>query len=147
MAVGIGGAWWTFGGESLVPFIISLLLVGLGSGLASSVASTAILGAAPVDKAGMASSVEAVSYEFGTLLSVAVFGSLLPLFYSLTAPSEVAADVDHGVDHPVHGPEAVQAYDDAYLMILLMVGVVAICAAAVTAYCFRGNPKAADATV
>lgn len=147
MAVGIGGAWWTLGGDSLVPFIVSLLLVGLGSGLASSVASTAILGAAPVEKAGMASSVEAVSYEFGTLLSVAVFGSLLPLFYSLTAPSEVAADVDHGVDHPVHGPEAVQAYDDAYLMILLMVGVVAICAAAVTAYCFRGNPKTAHATV
>ena len=147
MAVGIGGAWWTFGDDSLGPFIISLLLVGLGSGLASSVASTAILGAAPVDKAGMASSVEAVSYEFGTLLSVAVFGSLLPLFYSITAPSEVASDVDHGVDHPVHGPAAVQAYDDAYLMILVMVGVVSLLAAALTAYCFRGNPKTAEATV
>ena len=145
IAGGIGLAVWTFGMESLVPFIASLLLVGIGSGFASSVASTAILGAAPVDKAGMASSVESVSYEFGTLISVAVFGSLLPFFYAFSAPSEVAHDVDHGVDHPVHGPAAIAAYDEAYLMILVIVGVVAALAAIVTAYCFRGNPKEADA--
>lgn len=144
LALGIGLAVWTFAMESLVPFIIGLLLVGLGSGFASSVASTAILGAAPVDKAGMASSVESVSYEFGTLLSVAVFGSLLPFFYSLFAPSEVANDVDHGVDHPVHGPAAVEAYDTAYLTILVIVGVVSVGAAIITAYCFRGNPKSAE---
>lgn len=144
LAIGVGLARWTFSLDSLVPFIASLLLVGIGSGLASSVASTAILGSAPVDKAGMASSVESVSYEFGTLISVAVFGSLLPLFYSFTAPSEVAGDVDHGVDHPVHGPAALEAYDDAYLAILVIVGVVSVIAAAATAYCFRGNPKEAD---
>lgn len=144
MTVGITAAWWTFGGDSLTPFVLSLLVVGLGSGLASSVASTAILGAAPVDKAGMASSVESVSYEFGTLISVAVFGSLLPLLYSLRAPSEVAADVDHGVEHPTHGPAAIQAYDDAYLVLLLATAIVSALAAVVTAYCFRGNPKTAE---
>ncbi|GAA2037665.1 MFS transporter [Yaniella flava] len=144
LALGIALALWTFNMDSLVPFILSLLLVGIGSGLASSVASTAILGGAAVDKAGMASSVEAVSYEFGTLISVAVFGSLLPFFYSLMAPSEVADDVDHGVDHAVHGPAAVEAYDGAYLSILAIVGVVSLIAAALTAYCFRGNPKEAD---
>src|SRR5699024_5569543 len=120
--------------------VASLLLVGIGAGFASSVASTAILGAAPVDKAGMASSVESVSYEFGTLISVAVFGSLLPFFYAFSAPSDVAHDVDHGVDHPVHGPAAIAAYDEAYVTILVMLGVVAVFAAALTAYCFRGNP-------
>ena len=144
MGLGIGLAVWTFNMDSLVPFIISLLLAGTGGGLASSVASTAILGAAPVDKAGMASSVESVSYEFGTLISVAVFGSLLPFFYALSAPAEVAGDVDHGVDHPVHGPAAIEAYDGAYLTILVIVGIVAFAAAAATAYCFRGNPKEAD---
>ena len=143
MGLGIGLAVWTFNMDSLVPFIISLLLAGTGGGLASSVASTAILGAAPVDKAGMASSVESVSYEFGTLISVAVFGSLLPFFYALSAPAEVAGDVDHGVDHPVHGPAAIEAYDGAYLTILVIVGIVAFAAAAATAYCFRGNPKEA----
>lgn len=141
LAAGIGLAWWTFQLDSLAPFVASLLLVGIGSGLASSVASTAILGAAPLDKAGMASSVESVSYEFGTLISVAVFGSLLPFVYGLYAPAEVAADVDHGVDHPVHGPAAVAAYDEGYLLILLILGTVAALAAVVTAYCFRGNPK------
>lgn len=144
MTLGIGLAWWTFRFDSMVPFIASLLLVGVGSGLASSVASTAILGAAPLDKAGMASSVESVSYEFGTLVSVAVFGSLLPFFYSMRAPTEVAGDVDHGVEHPIHGPAAIAAYDDAYLFILIIVGVVAAGAAIITAYCFRGNPKEAD---
>ncbi|HEY4534368.1 MAG TPA: MFS transporter [Enteractinococcus sp.] len=144
MTLGIGLAWWTFRFDSLVPFIASLLLVGIGSGLASSVASTAILGAAPLDKAGMASSVESVSYEFGTLVSVAVFGSLLPFFYSMRAPTEVAGDVDHGVEHPIHGAAAIAAYDDAYLFILIIVGVVAAGAAIITAYCFRGNPKEAD---
>jgi len=144
VAVGIGLSLWTFGMDSLWPFIASLLLVGLGSGLATSVASTAILGAAPVDKAGMASSVESVSYEFGTLISVAIFGSLLPFFYALSAPTEVSGDVDHGVDHPVYGPAAVAAYDSAYLIILAIVGVVAVIGAIVTAYCFRGNPKEAD---
>src|SRR5699024_488311 len=106
-------------------------------------ASTAILGAAPVDKAGMASSVESVSYEFGTRISVAVFGSLLPFFYALYAPTEVAGDVDHGVDHAVHGPAAIEAYDGPDRSILVVVGVVAFAAAAATAYCFRGNPKEA----
>src|SRR5699024_9853453 len=54
LAVGIGLGIWTFQMDSLVPFIGSFLLVGIGSGLASSVASTAILGSALVDKAGMA---------------------------------------------------------------------------------------------
>ena len=144
MGLGIGLAVWTFNMDSLVPFIVSLVLAGTGGGLASSVASTAILGAAPVDKAGMASSVESVSYEFGTLISVAVFGSLLPFFYTLSAPLEVAGDVDHGVEHPVHGPAAIEAYDGAYLTILVIVGIVALAAAAATAYCFRGNPKEAD---
>ena len=144
MTIGTGAAWWTFGLDSLVPFVASLLLVGLGSGLASSVASTAILGAAPVEKAGMASSVESVSYEFGTLLSVSVFGSLLPFLYALNAPAEVSADVDHGVEHPVHGPAAIEAYDSAYLSILLIVAALSALAALITAYCFRGNPKAAD---
>lgn len=101
MGIGIARAVWTFGIDPLAPFPGSLLLIGIGGRLAFSVASTAILGAAPIDKAGMASSVEAVSYEFGTLIFLAVFGSLLSLFYAFTAPEEVLHDVYHGLDHPV----------------------------------------------
>src|SRR5699024_12639441 len=101
--------------DSLWPFIASLLLVGLGSGLATSVASTAILGAARVDKAGMASSVESVSYQFGTLISGAIFGSLLPFIYALSGPTEVSGDVDRGGDHPDCGHAALGAYGDPTL--------------------------------
>ncbi|MNE91224.1 Antiseptic resistance protein [compost metagenome] len=37
---------------------------------------------APVDKAGMAASIEEVSYELGGVLGVGILGSLLSLFYT-----------------------------------------------------------------
>ncbi|HCT14084.1 MAG TPA: hypothetical protein DIW82_04620, partial [Corynebacterium nuruki] len=84
-----------------------------------------------------------VSYEFGTLVAVSILGSLMPMFYALHAPAEVAHDVDHGVNHPVFGAQAVAAYDTAYQQVLLIALVVALVAAVITARCFRGNPKGA----
>ncbi|AXR73920.1 MFS transporter [Auritidibacter sp. NML130574] len=146
IVVGLGVSMWTFTLDVVPLFLGSMILVGLGGGLATSASSTAILGSAPPSKAGMASSVEAVSYEFGTLVAVAVFGSVMPLLYSMNAPAPVAADVDHGVDHPMYGEQAVAAYDQAYLSILGIVATVGLIGALVTAWCFRGNPKEADAT-
>lgn len=48
-----------------------LLLAGFGLGATISVASTTIVESAPPERAGMASSVEEVSYEFGALLAIA----------------------------------------------------------------------------
>lgn len=144
MALGLGLAIGVFGTAALPVFVGCLMLVGIGGGLVASVASTAIMGSAPEPKAGMAASVEEVSYEFGTLVSVAILGSILPALYALNAPAEVAHDVDHGVDHPVHGAAAVQAYDSAYLSVLLIVAIAAAAAAVITAYCFRDNPKGAQ---
>lgn len=146
MALGLTGAILAFiASTPLWMFVVSLMLVGMGGGLAASVASTAIMGSAPRSRAGMAASVEEVSYEFGTLISVAVLGSLMPLVYALNAPETVAHDVDHGVDHAVHGAAAVGAYDTAYLTVLIIVAAVAVLSAAITAYCFRDNPKGAVA--
>lgn len=57
---------------------------GAGVGAAMSVASTAIVGNAPVHRAGMAASMEEVSYEFGSLLAVAFLGSLLSAIYTFS---------------------------------------------------------------
>lgn len=143
MTAGVATAVWAVPEQPLWVLVIGLALVGTGAGCVMSVSSSAIIGSAPQSKAGMASSVEAISYEFGTLLSVAVLGSLMPMFYSLRAPAAVAGDVDHGVDHPVFGTAAVEAYDTGYLLVLVIAGIVAFTAAAVTAWCFRGNPKEA----
>lgn len=62
-------------------------------------ASTAILGTEPLDKARMTSSVEAVAYEFATLIHVAAFGSLLPTGYvhrSACIPPVQPASVIYG---------------------------------------------------
>ncbi len=75
--------------------IVGLALAGLGLGATISVASTAIIESAPVHRAGMASSVEEVSYEFGALLAIALLGSLLnglyPVFMQLPGGAEDGA--------------------------------------------------------
>ncbi|WP_231598762.1 MFS transporter [Corynebacterium occultum] len=143
IALGTGLAAWAFSNAPLWAFICGLLLIGLGSGSVMSVSSTAILGAAPPRKAGMAAGVEEVSYEFGTLLSVSILGSLLPLFYSLAAPPEIGENINAGLAHPQLHDAAVNAYDSAYLGILVILTVLALLVTALTAWCFRGNPKGA----
>ena len=69
--------------EGLGWLVTGLLLAGLGLGATISVASTAIVESAPPYRAGMASSVEEVAYEFGALLSIALLGSLLTGLYTV----------------------------------------------------------------
>ncbi|KQB83119.1 MFS transporter [Corynebacterium oculi] len=107
-------------------FLVGMALTGAGAGAVMSVSSVAIIGSAPHERAGMASSVEEVSYEFGSLLSVAILGSLFPAF--------LAAFTEAGAEHAA-------AYDHAYRMILCVIAAVGALSAAVTAWCFRGNPR------
>lgn len=69
--------------EGLGWLVAGLLLAGLGLGATISMASTAIVESAPPHRAGMASSVEEVAYEFGALLSIALLGSLLTGLYTV----------------------------------------------------------------
>ncbi|WPF65797.1 MULTISPECIES: MFS transporter [unclassified Corynebacterium] len=117
---------WAFSAGSMPIFLVGTALMGAGAGSVMSVSSVAIIGSAPRERAGMASSVEEVSYEFGSLLSVAILGSIFPLF--------LAAFTGTGAEHA-------QAYDHAYLMILCLIAAVGALSAAVTAWCFRGNPR------
>jgi MFS transporter, DHA2 family, multidrug resistance protein len=74
----------TTAGISLGSMLL-LGLVGLGVGAAASAASSAIMSGAPPGRAGMAASLEEVSYELGSALGVAVFGSLMTLVYVTVA--------------------------------------------------------------
>ncbi|MFV0451269.1 MAG: MFS transporter [Propioniciclava sp.] len=64
--------------------VTGLFVTGAGLGAVMGVASTAIVGNVPARQAGMASSVEEVSYEFGSLVAVAFLGSLVTFVYSAT---------------------------------------------------------------
>ncbi|MBQ0828101.1 MFS transporter [Streptomyces tagetis] len=61
-----------------------LVAAGAGTGLAMTAASAAIMSNAPAHRAGMAASVEEVSYELGSLFGVAVLGGVLGSLYAST---------------------------------------------------------------
>lgn len=148
MAAGIGCVVWGGTHEVFPVYLTGLFITGLGAGFVMSVSSTAIIGAAPASRSGMAAGVEEVSYEFGTLLSIAVTGSVLPMLYKMGLPADIQ---ELGVD-ALHEPALAEvtgpAYTDAYLATTAGLGVVMLIFAAVTGWCFRSNPTSggADAT-
>ncbi|OFT65998.1 MFS transporter [Corynebacterium sp. HMSC05D03] len=148
MAAGIGCVVWGGTHDVFPAYLVGLFITGLGAGFVMSVSSTAIIGAAPASRSGMAAGVEEVSYEFGTLLSIAVTGSVLPMLYKSGLPEDIR---DLGMD-ALHDPSLAEAagpaYTDAYLATAAGLGVVMLIFAAVTGWCFRSNPTSggADAT-
>lgn len=121
--------------------IAGLILLGAGAGSVMSVSSTAIIGSAPRSKAGMAAAMESVSYEFGTLITVAITGSLLPMFYALFTPVDASISLTDALHTPALNDGARAGLDSSYLAILIILAVVAVIAAIATAVAFRGNPK------
>ncbi|MDL2314555.1 MFS transporter [Desulfovibrio sp. OttesenSCG-928-C14] len=85
-----GGQAWSQSGGLAQGACIAIL--GLGAGASMSVASISIMDRAPARSAGMAASIEEVSYELGGALGIAVFGSILSAVYtaSLALPPELA---------------------------------------------------------
>lgn len=80
--VGIALYLLSFKMESMV-WLLPLIIVGFGAGAAMTGASTAIMGNASAENAGMAASIEEVSYELGGSIGVTVMGSLMTAIYSL----------------------------------------------------------------
>lgn len=72
--------------------VIGMAAMGLGMGASMSAASASIMGKATLNNAGMAASIEEVSFELGGAMGVAVFGSILTAVYTATLilPQEFA---------------------------------------------------------
>ena len=104
--------------QSIALEVAALALLGLATGSVMSVSSIAIIGAAPMNRSGMAAGVEEVSYEFGTLTTVALTGSLL----------------QRGLNNGA-------TYTDAYVNVLVVIAIGAAALCLATVWCFRGNPK------
>ena len=88
-AAGAAALIWGSDAGSLGIEIAALAVMGFSAGSVMSVSSIAIIGAAPLHRSGMAAGVEEVSYEFGTLVTVAVTGSLLPMWMVRNLPAEL----------------------------------------------------------
>ncbi|WP_347140230.1 MFS transporter [Paracoccus sp. SSK6] len=80
--------------------LVSFVLTGAGIGAAMTAASSAIMLNAPADRAGMAASVEEVSYELGGALGIAILGSLMAGVYSASfaAAGGFGADAADSLD-------------------------------------------------
>lgn len=122
--------------------VIGLALIGLGLGFVMAVASTAIVGNVSKKEAGMASAVNEVSYELGSLVAVAVIGSLIASVYSSSVhlPSNVpqaareSISETHLIAHDLENREDIlraagKAYDHGFSTVAaLLVGVLGMSA-------------------
>jgi DHA2 family multidrug resistance protein-like MFS transporter len=152
----IGVAWTLFAVPHGMGWLLGgLLVTGLGLGAAMSVASTAIIGNVPARRAGMASSVEEVSYEFGSLAAVALLGSLLTTVYTMTirlpagAPVEAGRSMTDALTAPGTGTEvldaAFRAFGNSYSTVMLVcVGVLTVGAIVTTALLRAYGPGSAS---
>lgn len=90
-----------------------LVLLGLGVGATITAASNAVMNNAPVENAGMAASIEEVSYELGGVLGVALLGSVLSWRYTATlvVPDSLGApaSASDGIDAALLAAEAMPA--------------------------------------
>lgn len=81
MALGLAALIFAETQPSYVWMASFLVIIGLGMGLASAVATDAIVGAVPRERAGAASSVSEMGNELGVALGIAVLGSLHTAIY------------------------------------------------------------------
>lgn len=97
--------------------LAGLVLTGAGLGAVMAVASSAIVGNVPRARAGMASSVEEVSYEFGSLFAVALLGSLLGALYSagVTLPAGAPDAAREGLVQALEIARSVSPVDDTLI--------------------------------
>ncbi|GAB2887444.1 MFS transporter [Nocardioides pacificus] len=67
---------------SAVVLMVAFCLLGIGVGLAETVANDLALSAVPATKSGAASAISETAYEIGAVLGTAVLGSILNVAYS-----------------------------------------------------------------
>lgn len=80
-ALGLAGLGITEGMPGYLGIGISLAVIGLGTGLAMTLSTDAVVAAAPPERAGAASSISETAYELGIALGIAVLGSLQTALY------------------------------------------------------------------
>ncbi|UQZ88110.1 MFS transporter [Deltaproteobacteria bacterium Smac51] len=114
--------------------------LGFGIGACMAAASSAIMSRASVNRAGMAASIEEVSYELGGVMGITVFGSILTAVYSATLvlPQELSSlrAVYDSLDAAVLASErlapdaagtliylARESFDKAFMAVLILAAV------------------------
>jgi DHA2 family multidrug resistance protein-like MFS transporter len=136
-----------------------LVLLGLGVGATITAASNAVMNNAPLENAGMAASIEEVSYELGGVLGVSLLGSVLSWRYTaalaipdgLGAPASASDGIDAALlaaeSMPAHAATqlvalAHTAFDQAFFAVMVVAVLIVVAAAcAVVALGWRDRPR------
>ncbi|CAN5699618.1 MFS transporter [soil metagenome] len=142
---------------SLTLQLVCLATFGLGAGASLAAASGAIMSHAPVERAGMAASIEEVAIELGGAIGINVLGSILAGLYTATLvlppgvmlPSTAREGIDQALAMAATLPADAarlltgavhRAFDRAYLA-ALAVNAVLLAAAGVMAWRARTEPE------
>ncbi|QOF81172.1 MFS transporter [Variovorax sp. 38R] len=149
-------------GGLLKPAI--LVLLGLGVGATITAASNAVMNNAPVEHAGMAASIEEVSYELGGVLGIALLGSVLSSSYTaalvipdgLVVPASASDSIDAALlaAETLPAPIASQlvalahtAFDQAFFSVMTVAVLIVVAAACAVAFLgWRARPTGAQRT-
>lgn len=128
--------YWVLNANLTIQIII-LIVLGFGLGGAMTLASNAIMSNVDDGNAGMAASIEEVSFEFGGSLGIAVLGGLFSAFYSLffdfsntsIDTSKAQGSLDETIIQAEKQPSHINeqlinagkiAFDDAFSLIIII---------------------------
>jgi EmrB/QacA subfamily drug resistance transporter len=81
-------------GSGYLPFLVGLVVAGLGIGLTSSTGTSAVVGSLPRDKQGVASAVNDATREVGSAIGIALMGSVYSNTYAESLPDLSALPPD-----------------------------------------------------
>ncbi len=99
---------------SYLPLGSTLFVVGVGLGLAFTVASDVILASVPPQRAGSAAAVSETAYELGMALGIATLGSILTAVYRTVSvppslPGEIATQARDSLPSAIHAAQSLPA--------------------------------------
>ncbi|MGX6601998.1 MFS transporter [Micromonosporaceae bacterium Da 78-11] len=101
--------------NGLVTLLVGLCVVMIGTSPVGTLSNQLVMQAAPDERAGSAGSLSGASGEFGSALGVAVFGSLVTVFYSghvavpAGTPGEVATAANDSLPHALESAAGLPA--------------------------------------
>ncbi len=80
--VGAAAMTWADVNSTVVPILVTLILMNLAVGLMAPGTTSMVMSAVPADKAGMASGTQSTTRQLGGALGIAVLGSILAARYA-----------------------------------------------------------------
>lgn len=117
-AIGLAALGVSEGLPNYLGLGISLAIIGLGTGLAMTLSTDAVVSAAPPARAGAASSISETAYELGIALGIGVLGSLQTTLYrtNLNIPEGTPEPIANAVNDSLASAASVLGNADANLL-------------------------------